>query len=95
MNELNLDEIVFKYGLSKNHFAKIFKQVTNLAPHDYLIAYRIEKAKELLKSGKYYINEVATMVGYPNYAYFSRLFKSKEGISPQNYLLKKDVQTTS
>jgi AraC-like DNA-binding protein len=90
MHEIDLDQITFEYGLSKNHFAKIFKQAMNLAPHDYLIAYRLEKAKELLKSGKYYVNEVAAMVGYPNYAYFSRLFKSKEGVSPQNYLLKNE-----
>lgn len=88
MNELDLNQIAFKYGLSKNHFAKIFKQAMNLAPHDYLIAYRIKKAKDLLISGKYYVNEVAERVGFTNYAYFSRLFKNKEGISPQNYLLK-------
>lgn len=88
MNDLDLDKIVFEYGLSKNHFAKIFKQAMHMAPHNYLIDYRLEKAKELLKSGKYYINEVAEKVGYPNYAYFSRLFKNKEGVSPQNYLLK-------
>lgn len=88
MNELDLNQIAFKYGLSKNHFAKIFKQAMNLAPHDYLIAYRIKKAKDLLISGKYYVNEVAERVGFTNYACFSRLFKNKEGISPQNYLLK-------
>jgi AraC-like DNA-binding protein len=94
MNDINLDQIVFEYGLSKNHFAKIFKQAKNLAPHDYLIAYRLEKAKDLLKSGKYYVNEVASMVGYENGAYFSRLFKSKEGISPQHYLQKKDESSS-
>ena len=86
MNEINVDELVAGYGLSKNHFAKVFKKATNVAPHDYLIDFRIEKAKTLLQEGKYYVNEIAEMVGYPDYAYFSRIFKKKEGVSPKNYL---------
>lgn len=84
MNEINVDELVSGYGLSKNHFTKVFKQAVNLTPHDYVVDYRIEKAKALLQEGKYYINEIAEMVGYPDYAYFSRLFKKKEGVSPKN-----------
>ena len=86
MNNIDIDEIVMNFGLSKNHFAKIFKNSTNLAPHDYIIAYRIQKAKNLLQEGKMYINEIAESVGYPDYAYFSRLFKKKEGVSPKDFL---------
>ena len=86
MNPINIDELVAGYGMSKNHFAKVFKQAMNLAPHDYVIAYRIEKAKTFLQDGELYMNEIAEKVGYPDYAYFSRLFKKKEGVSPKNFL---------
>ena len=86
MHNIDVDALIKSYGLSKNHFAKIFKKATNTTPHDYIVDYRIEKAKVFLQEGSHYVNEIARMVGYPDYAYFSRLFKKKEGVSPKNYL---------
>jgi YesN/AraC family two-component response regulator len=67
----------------------LFKKQYNLSPHAFLISVRIDEAKKLLKSGKYMINEIAEKVGYDDIAYFSRLFKLKEGSSPLNYLKRK------
>lgn len=86
---IDLNEIAKKYNLSKNHFSKMFKKQYNLSPHAFLISVRIDEAKKLLKSGKYMINEIAEKVGYDDIAYFSRLFKLKEGSSPLNYLKRK------
>ena len=86
MHDIDLDALISSYGLSKNHFAKIFKQAMNIAPHDYIIDYRIKMAKTLIQEGGHYINEISEMVGYPDYSYFSRIFKRKEGVSPKNYL---------
>ena len=85
-SNINIAEFSSSYGLSKNHFSKIFKKQVGIAPHNYLINYRIEKAKIMLSTGKYYVNEIACKVGYDNVAYFSRLFKEKEGMSPLDFL---------
>lgn len=87
--KIDLNEIVINYGLSKNHFSKIFKKQYNVSPHTFLISVRIDEAKKLLKSGKYMINEIAEKVGYDDVAYFSRIFKLKEGVSPLKYLKRK------
>ena len=87
--KIDLNEIANSYGLSKNHFCKIFKSQYNVPPHDFLISVRIDEAKKLLKSGKFMINEIAEKVGYDDSAYFSRLFKIKEGLSPLQYLKRK------
>ena len=42
-------------------------------------------AKELLEKTDYPIFQVADMVGYPNYNYFSRLFKKQTDMTPQEY----------
>ncbi len=85
--QIDVDNLANKFGLSKNHFSKIFKKMVGYAPLEYLINIRIQKAKELILENKYYINEISAMVGYEDYAYFSRLFKKKEGISPKNFIL--------
>lgn len=87
-NPFDMNAITFNYGISKNHFSKIFKNATGLAPMNFLISYRINKAKELLQTGKYFVYEVSTMVGYNDYTYFARVFKSKIGLSPSNYYKK-------
>lgn len=80
-----VESFASKHGFSVNYFSKIFKNKYNIAPHAYIIETRIEKAKQLLKTQKYSITEIAEKVGYDDIAYFSRLFKNKEGISPNNY----------
>ena len=75
-------------GLSLGHFIKIFKQEKTLTPNEYIIEYRLTLAKEFLKSGRYFVYEVAKMVGYENEFYFSRLFKKRENCSPAEYIKK-------
>ena len=87
--KIDLDEFAHKYGLSKNYFAKIFKEQFNIAPHEFIINKRLEEGKRLLMKGKYSISEIATEIGYEDSAYFSRLFKKKEGVSPLHYLQNK------
>lgn len=84
--KIDLNELSEKYALSKNHFCKIFKKQYNISPHSFIVTVRIDEAKRLLKSGKYLVNEIATLVGYDDFTYFSRIFKIKEGVSPLNYL---------
>ena len=66
-------------------FIKKFKEVTGVTPIQYLLNIRLTTAKELLKSKKYNVSEVATAVGYENILYFSRIFTKHIGISPSKY----------
>lgn len=50
-----------------------------------MIEKRMERARALLLEDKMSVSEVAYAVGYDNFAYFSRLFKNKVGISPKEY----------
>ncbi|MNZ52774.1 HTH-type transcriptional activator RhaR [compost metagenome] len=53
---------------------------------DYLIETRIKKAKYLLKeSAEMKIHEIGCEVGYPDPAYFNKLFKRMVGITPNEY----------
>lgn len=77
-----LSEIVY---LSPGYLANSFKKEMGISLGGYLIEKRMERARTLLLEGKMSVSEVAYAVGYDNFAYFSRLFKNKVGISPKEY----------
>ncbi|MDI4647658.1 helix-turn-helix domain-containing protein [Cohnella hashimotonis] len=71
--------------LNANYFATLFREKTGDTPMSYIAAYRIERAKELLKQSDLYVQDVAERVGMPNLSHFSRLFKQTTGKSPTEY----------
>ena len=47
---------------------------------------KLQKAKEfLMQPGKYKVYEVSELIGYADYAYFSKLFKKQTGVTPKNF----------
>ena len=85
-DQVTMAQIALEYGMSQKRFREIFKKTMQMTPKSYSIEKRLLKAKELLETGKYKVNEVAYMCGYDDVFYFSKLFKKKEGISPKNYV---------
>src|SRR4029453_722281 len=57
-HDLSLGELARAANLSPFYFARLFKQSTGIAPHGYVMARRVERAKELLRNGMVPIVEV-------------------------------------
>jgi two-component system response regulator YesN len=76
-------------GLNADYFSYLFKKETGKNFIDVLNEYRIEKAKEYLKSTNYKIYEVANMVGFNDNRYFSTLFKRYVGCTPSQFSKRK------
>jgi len=72
-------------GLDRSYLSKIFKQATNYSPQEYLIYYRMKKAKQYLSDPSFSIQHVAYAVGYPDPFAFSKTFKKNTGLSPKEY----------
>ena len=85
MADLSLKTISADVALSPNYLGSIFKRFTGRAFNDYLCEYRMEKAKELLKSPRNKVSTVAQKVGIPNTSYFCVVFKNIYGITPGEY----------
>lgn len=85
MQELSVDKICKVFYMNESYFSSLFKNKMGCNYNEYVTALRINKSKELLETGKYKVNEVADMVGYHSSRYFSRVFRSKVGILPQDY----------
>jgi AraC family transcriptional regulator, arabinose operon regulatory protein len=72
-------------SLSKDYFAHCFKKLMGISPMQFLTDLRMDKAKELLQDEELNISAIATLVGYEDPLYFSRVFKKTTGLSPKSY----------
>ncbi|RBW70041.1 AraC family transcriptional regulator [Bacillus taeanensis] len=82
---LNLDKLAQHCLVHPAHLSRQFKKETNITLTEYLHKLRIEEAKLLLKKERTSIEWVAGYVGFEDAAYFTRVFKKLEGITPTHY----------
>lgn len=83
--KLTVRELAAQAGFSASRFTSIFKQYTGVSPQQYLIRYRLQKAKDLMRHTQLNIRQIASLVGFDDQLYFSRLFKKHEGVAPLDY----------
>ncbi len=72
-------------GMSCIYFRKLFCEVYGTSPIHYIIALRIKKAKEMLRSDYSSITDIAISLGYSSIYDFSKAFKKQTGLSPKKY----------
>ncbi len=82
---LTLEKVSAEACLSRYHFLRLFKEVFNETPHQYISGLRIRKAVSLLSSGNMPITRVCNEVGFDSLSSFSWLFKQKLGLSPASF----------
>lgn len=80
-----ITELSAACGMSVDHFSRMFKRSTGLAPHQYLSDIRLERAKRLLADGLTPIIEIAYEIGYANPSQFSAFFRKCTGLSPSAF----------
>lgn len=85
MTDICLKNIASEVFLSPNYLGNIFKKYIGKSFNDYLSEYRMEKAKELLKTSNKKVSVIASEIGIPNTSYFCMVFKSIFGMSPREY----------
>jgi AraC family transcriptional regulator len=84
---ITLAELAAVAGLSSFHFARSFRKATGLAPHQYLIRLRVERARELLqqKQADKSLAAVAAEVGFYDQSHLSRHFRRIVGVTPLRF----------
>ncbi|HEY8965643.1 MAG TPA: AraC family transcriptional regulator [Candidatus Methylacidiphilales bacterium] len=71
--------------LSRAHFSRVFKAVTQTSPIDFLLEMRLSRARHLLTETDLSVGEIAERLDYADIFFFSRQFKKKTGLSPLQY----------
>jgi AraC family transcriptional regulator len=83
--DLKLAELAQVAGMSSFHFAREFKRTTGTSPHQYLIKFRVERAKALLAQNELPLIEVGLRSGFSHQSHFTRLFRRLTGTTPHLY----------
>lgn len=83
--DLKLEDLADVAGFSKYHFSRLFKEMTGVSCHDYLLQRRIHYAKYLLADVSLSITDVAMRSGFNSLATFNRIFITQIGCTPSDF----------
>lgn len=84
--ELDVTRMTQLLKISRTKFYYKVKGLTGENPSVFFKTYKLNRAVELLKEGKYTISEIADMTGFNTLSHFSKSFKQQFGIPPSEYL---------
>ena len=82
---ISLSDLAAIAGMSPHYFCELFKQSVGRSPHTYVMAQRIQRAKQILRSPKSSIIDAGLSVGFQNPSHFARMFRKLEGTTPSRF----------
>lgn len=83
--DISLEDIA-RYGdISVGHCGRLFIQILETSPYEYLINYRIKKSLELLSQNNRTISQIARDVGFNDISHFIQSFKKRMNVTPKQY----------
>ena len=87
--DFSMTEKMEESGYCTDHFRRLFRRAYGESPLEYLTSLRVNFAKRLLRENDclhYTVAQIATMSGFSDISYFSRVFKKCTGVSPRAYM---------
>ncbi|NJK96761.1 MAG: helix-turn-helix transcriptional regulator [Bacteroidales bacterium] len=82
---INIETLAGIACLSKDHFSKVFKSIIGMAPCDFIIRKRLERAQFLLLTTEMGHKEIIEQTGFRSTSYFSRIFRKSTSYTPEKY----------
>lgn len=79
--------------INRSHLYRIFRSQLNISPMEYLLQYRLNKAKSFLRETNIIVTDIAYSCGFKDVAHFSKIFKVYNKVSPLAYR-KKPFETS-
>lgn len=83
--KISMDELAARFLISASYLSHSFRDRFGMSISSYLLSVRITHAKQLLRFSEKSIEEIGYAVGIGAAAYFSRVFKNVEGVSPARF----------
>jgi DNA-binding response OmpR family regulator len=84
--ELNITRITETMHISRTKFYYKVKSLTGETPISFFNNFKLNKAAELLKDGRYNISEVSNITGFSTPSYFASCFKKRFGVTPSEFI---------
>ncbi len=83
--EITLNALCETINVSKYHFCRIFKKVTDITSAEYVNLYRLYRAENLLMGTSGSVSEIAFSCGFASIQYFNKMFKRYRACTPKEY----------
>lgn len=80
---LSLAQIASEADLNTSQFCHVFKNVTGLTPHQYVLRQRVERALTLLKETTLPVSEIALQTGFADQSHLTRMLRQHRGVTPR------------
>ncbi len=90
-SNLSVEELAAQLKLSRSQLYRKIKAITGQTVNEFIRKIRLERAKQILDSGRGNISEACFSVGFSSPSYFSKCFKAHFGVLPSEIEIKKDV----
>ncbi|MBU3025693.1 hybrid sensor histidine kinase/response regulator transcription factor [Zobellia galactanivorans] len=85
-SDLNTSLLCQALGMSSSKLYRKIKELTDLAPNEFIRTIRLKKSAQLLRTKKYNVSEVTSLIGFSDPLYFSRCFKKQFGYPPSQLI---------
>jgi AraC family transcriptional regulator len=72
--------------MSEKYFIRYFKQALGVTPGQYMIQLRMNRARDLVYTQRYSMQQVASLLGYPDAYSFSKAFKKHYKVPPSKFV---------
>ena len=87
-----LGDLARTASLSPYHFLRVFKAVTGVTPHQWILRARLREAAHRLATTRAPVTEIALEVGFDDLSNFIRTFRAEFGVSPSRYRGRPDAR---
>lgn len=84
--EMSTSFLCSELGMSSSKLYRKIKELTDLAPNEFIRTIRLKESAQLLKTKKYNVSEVTDLIGFNDPLYFSRCFKKQFGFPPSKLI---------
>ncbi len=84
-NNIRISEIADEICVSRSYLYKLFENNLGLSPHEFVIRFRLSRARELLVLTEMPISDIASNCGFYDSRAFSKVFKQQYELSPLQY----------
>lgn len=83
--KISIEEVAAYVGINRKYLSKLFSDILNVSPQNYLINFRLQKSCDLLTGTSLSVTEISNSIGYNDPFLFSKIFKRYKGVSPKAY----------
>jgi signal transduction histidine kinase/ligand-binding sensor domain-containing protein/DNA-binding response OmpR family regulator len=89
--EFSIDDLANKLNMSRSTFYRKLKALTGMSGNDFIRTIKLQRSAQLLKSGEYTVSMAAFSAGFNDLKHFRKSFQKQFGITPSEYMKKKEA----